>query len=267
MLFISFYRLEARWPLGNPCNPPLDWQRLLFASVYKTTIPSSRAPWEYLLLPIFHRNPAGHDWPGRKNWASNKPHAVIAHGAAMQRVPGSLRFLQKTCQEEGVPLYIIHDARVWGGNTHQTLPEALQDLRKDQSSKILYYKQCRVVVRFVEDGYWDKQKQKQSGKPRILDDEHDKRYVMPMKSSNENVKMIGVTLNATELQHKLVGHNVIVIRDGKDKEEKTQYTSGMVELSRKCVADVAEQEGLQEKESIPKTIDAVDSEENGSQPA
>lgn len=253
---------------GEPMQPSSRLQRLLFASVYKTTIPSSRAPWEYLLLPIFHRNPAGHDWPGRKqNWASNKPHAVIAHGAAMQRVPGSLRFLQKTCQEEGVPLYIIHDARVWGGNTHQTLPEALQDLRKTIKQTIVLqamqggssFRRGRLLGQAETEAKWQA---KDIGR----------RTRQAVRDANEKLKRERdhdwSHLNATELQHKLVGHSVIVVREGNDNMKKRQYTSGMVELSRKCVADVAEQEGLQEHETTPETTEpVVDSDKDGSQPA
>eukprot|EP00978_Attheya_sp_CCMP212_P007735 scaffold17977_cov33-Attheya_sp.AAC.1 len=45
------------------------------------------------------------------NRASHKPHVVIADGAAMQRVPGSLRFLTWSCREADVPLFIINDPR------------------------------------------------------------------------------------------------------------------------------------------------------------
>ena len=47
--------------------------------------------------------------PSRKklNRASNKPHAVIADGAALHRVPGSLRFLTKTCRDANVPPLLV----------------------------------------------------------------------------------------------------------------------------------------------------------------
>jgi hypothetical protein len=54
------------------------------------------------------------DW-WQSNWSfHHKPHAVIANGSAMQRVPQSLRLLQKACREHDVPLYVIHDPRKWG---------------------------------------------------------------------------------------------------------------------------------------------------------
>jgi len=164
------------------------------------------------------------------------------------------------------PLYIIHDARVWGGNTHQTLPEALQDLRKTVKQNIVLqamqggssFRRGRLLGQAETEAKWQA---KDIGR----------RTRQAVRDANEKLKRERENdwsqLNATELQHKLVGHNVIVIRNGKDKEEKTQYTVGMVELSRKCVADVTDQEqGLQEIESIPNTTDAVDSEETDSRP-
>ena len=56
----------------------------------------------------------------------NKPHAVIANGAILHRVPGAARLLQKTCKDNHVPLFVIRDPRVWGANTHDgSSPEEL----------------------------------------------------------------------------------------------------------------------------------------------
>mmetsp|Transcript_16501 Transcript_16501/g.35660 ORF Transcript_16501/g.35660 Transcript_16501/m.35660 type:complete len:642 (+) Transcript_16501:171-2096(+) len=71
------------------------------------------------------------------NRASNKPHAVICDGAAMQRVPGSLRYLTKICREAGIPLYILNDPRSWGSQTHSTLSDALVDMRKTISDNVI----------------------------------------------------------------------------------------------------------------------------------
>eukprot|EP00578_Thalassiosira_sp_NH16_P020139 CAMPEP_0181084202 /NCGR_PEP_ID=MMETSP1071-20121207/4571_1 /TAXON_ID=35127 /ORGANISM="Thalassiosira sp., Strain NH16" /LENGTH=652 /DNA_ID=CAMNT_0023165923 /DNA_START=161 /DNA_END=2119 /DNA_ORIENTATION=+ len=71
------------------------------------------------------------------NRASNKPHAVICDGAAMQRVPGSLRYLSKICREAGIPLYILNDPRSWGSQTHSTLSDAIADMRKTISDSVI----------------------------------------------------------------------------------------------------------------------------------
>jgi len=69
--------------------------------------------------------------------ASNKPHAVIADGEAMQRVPGSLRELVRCCRQSDVPLFVINDPRVWGSNTHSDLASATLALRKSIKDRIV----------------------------------------------------------------------------------------------------------------------------------
>ena len=119
---------------------------------YRTTIPSARPWWETWFIPPFllRTDPEGIDGGlqytdtknqsdsssshsiktiNNNNWASNKPHAVVANGATLHRVPNALRLLQKTCKDANVPLYVIRDPRKWGGNTHETLGDVLQDLR------------------------------------------------------------------------------------------------------------------------------------------
>jgi hypothetical protein len=61
---------------------------------------------------------------------NRKPHAVIAKGATLQRVPHLLRYLQKACRENGVPMFVLYDPRNWGGNTHSDLSDAMRDLRQ-----------------------------------------------------------------------------------------------------------------------------------------
>lgn len=82
-----------------------------------------------------------HHWKStpkvKPNRASNKPHAVICDGSAMQRVPGSLRYLTKICREAGIPLYVLNDPRTWGSQTHSTLSDALVDLKRAVSNNII----------------------------------------------------------------------------------------------------------------------------------
>ena len=105
---------EARWRLSgkvrfaDSMEPAPFWSRW-FGSVYRSS--SSR---QY-----------------------EKPHAVIANGLALQRVPQSLRLLQRVCKDNHVPLYVVNDPRTWGGNTHASLSDALIDLRKDVKRRII----------------------------------------------------------------------------------------------------------------------------------
>lgn len=75
--------------------------------------------------------------PNANNRASNKPHAVIADGAAMYSVPGSLLHLSRCCKEANVPLFIINDPRTWGHNTHSDIALASRDLRKTVKTNVV----------------------------------------------------------------------------------------------------------------------------------
>ena len=65
---------------------------------------------------------------------------MIVNGSAVQRVPGSLRFLTKVCRDADVPLYILNDPRSWGRLSpcsYSSLDEALADLRKTVTNNVI----------------------------------------------------------------------------------------------------------------------------------
>ena len=58
------------------------------------------------------------------NRASHKPHAVIANGILLQRERQALRWLQATCKQHDVPLFILLDPRhQWKNQQEQQQPE------------------------------------------------------------------------------------------------------------------------------------------------
>jgi len=69
--------------------------------------------------------------------ATTLSHAVICDGAAMQRVPGSLRYVTKICREAKIPLYILNDPRSWGSQTHATLSDAIVDMQKTVTDNVV----------------------------------------------------------------------------------------------------------------------------------
>jgi hypothetical protein len=79
-----------------PAKRLFPWTRS--TAYYRSTVPSCRPWWEHWLVPSFlwRSNPAGHDRAALPvtNWASNKPHAVVADGVALQQLPNALRTLQ-----------------------------------------------------------------------------------------------------------------------------------------------------------------------------
>ena len=140
-------RIHGRIPFGANVERCSWLSRKLFGTSYRTTVKKvSSSPLLWFVPSFFIGNqPGGRDGidgdygKNRRtiNRASSKPHAVIADGSAMQRVPGALRYLTKCCQEADVPLFIINDPRVWGGNTHQDLESAAKDMRKTLKARII----------------------------------------------------------------------------------------------------------------------------------
>ncbi|GAX19438.1 hypothetical protein FisN_19Hh009 [Fistulifera solaris] len=109
-------------------------------SSYRTTVNARKGAWSDLFSYV---DPAGMDGATcsqeeSSNWASEKPHAVIVNGSVLQqRLPKALRLLQQVCRENGVPLYVLHDPRRWGGNTHETLGDVLEDVRRTTKKRIV----------------------------------------------------------------------------------------------------------------------------------
>lgn len=235
-------RVQGRVPFGGTLSPSSSLIRLIFGNVYKPQVPSSRTFWEWFVPPVWHRDPAGIEGADQNNWASQKPHAVIADGAVMQRIPGSLRFLQKTCQESEVPLFIVNDPRVWGGNTHQDLNEALQDMRKTIKYNIVRdsmrgtgFAWGRLLGRLEAETTWQA---KDMGR----------RTREAVQEANRRLKREKVNnwskFSADQLREKLIEHKVI--KDSSENGRMTTYSNAMVQLAHHCVDT-----GLLEKEKTP----------------
>eukprot|EP00546_Thalassionema_frauenfeldii_P004729 CAMPEP_0178922678 /NCGR_PEP_ID=MMETSP0786-20121207/16293_1 /TAXON_ID=186022 /ORGANISM="Thalassionema frauenfeldii, Strain CCMP 1798" /LENGTH=410 /DNA_ID=CAMNT_0020597081 /DNA_START=314 /DNA_END=1546 /DNA_ORIENTATION=+ len=233
-------RVQGKVPFGSTLNPSSLLTRVMFGNVYKVQVPSNRAFWEWLLPPVWHRDPAGIEGADLNNWASQKPHAVIADGAAMQLIPGSLRFLQKTCQEAEVPLFIVNDPRVWGGNTHQDLREALQDMRKTIKYKIVKdsirgtgFEWGRLLGRAETEAKWQA---KDMGRRTREAVQGANRRLKREKAYNWS------DLSADQLRKKLVEHKVI--KDSSDNGKAPIYSNAMIQIAQYCVSA-----GLMEKEN------------------
>ena len=140
-------RIHGCVPFGANVERCSWLSRKLFGTCYRSPVGKVSSSPLLWFVPTFliGNKPGGYDGvdgdygKNRRtiNRASSKPHAVIADGSAMQRVPGALRYLTKCCQEADVPLFIINDPRVWGGNTHQDLESAAKDMRKTIKARIV----------------------------------------------------------------------------------------------------------------------------------
>jgi hypothetical protein len=188
----------------------------------------------------------------------------------MQRVPGSMRFLQKTCQEADVPLFIVNDPRVWGGNTHQDLNDALQDMRKtikynivQQSMRGSAFGRGRLLGQLETEAKWQAKDMGRRTRQAVKD--ASKR--LQLERANDWSK-----LDAEELQNKLVDHKVMEARKAKKEDkglaEVTSYTDSMVTLARQCVESLGlvavEEETkatVETQASAPSGADASDGNE------
>mmetsp|Transcript_11058 Transcript_11058/g.22711 ORF Transcript_11058/g.22711 Transcript_11058/m.22711 type:complete len:364 (+) Transcript_11058:306-1397(+) len=179
------------------------------------------------------------------NRASNKPHAVIADGSAMQRVPGSLRYLVKTCREANVPLYILNDPRSWGSNTHSTLSDAVADMRKTIPANIvrraLDLREGSAFERGRMVGRWEREMAWQAW------DAGRKTRETWRAAKEEWRREKGEDwseLRKEGMRKKLVERKVIVVAEGsgdgegkssRDDDEHMRYADGFLELCRDCI--------------------------------
>jgi hypothetical protein len=110
-------RISGQVRFGESLEPASWWNRTVRGHVFKRTVQRSWYLLDLVGLPVWRGSSDRLELEAHGTVASQKPHAVIADGAALQRVPHALRWLQKTCRDEGVPLFVVRDPRRWGANT------------------------------------------------------------------------------------------------------------------------------------------------------
>lgn len=139
-------RITGRVCYDSALEKSSTYERILFGRQYKTTIPAVHRIWDFFTPFSFAKcDPDGIDGRGTNNnskdqryvRACNKPHAVIANGAALQLVPSSFRLLQKECKNANVPLFIVHDPRHWGKNTQESFNDALMEVRSIVKNRLI----------------------------------------------------------------------------------------------------------------------------------
>jgi hypothetical protein len=252
-------RISGQVQYGAPLEAAGKWTRYFFGNTYQSTVPSSRSTWAWLSPFSSTSDPAGMDGLD-DTWASNKPHAVIANGAALQLVPNSLRLLQKECRDHNVPLYVVHDPRIWGGNTHDDLGDVLKELRKTVKSGIVAKSLQHAVGTAFQRGRWvgtleaDTKWQAKETIRKTKETVRKTKETIHKASDARKVKegMDWKRLDEIALEGKLARRGVIHKEKDKTKDETTvrTYTSGMIALAERCVAD--QQQGAKKsKETVP----------------
>lgn len=172
----------------------------------------------------------------------------------MQRVPGSMRFLQKTCQEADVPLFIVNDPRVWGGNTHQDLTEALKDMRKTIKYRIVQetmrgsaFARGRLLGQLETETKWQVKDMGRRTREALTEAN---RKLQQEKASDWS------SLDGDELQEKLARHRVVEFPKVKDEGASIAqyYSDGMVTLARRCVDSLMEETTAETTENSPTKV-------------
>lgn len=194
--------------------------RLTGDQVYRPSIRHSKRWYEHLLPFILCRDPAGVDGV-EGTWASNMPHAVVANGVALNRVPGSLLLLRKTCDDLDIPLYIIHDPRRWV-STNKDLNEAIRDLRQTVKANVISSASKGSGSAFSR-GYYLGQLEAETKQQ--------------IKEQYENIKANFTALNA-ELDHDWSRLSAKELEE-KLAEHKAIQMKGKTKIYAQCLIDLA----------------------------
>mmetsp|Transcript_15321 Transcript_15321/g.35505 ORF Transcript_15321/g.35505 Transcript_15321/m.35505 type:complete len:502 (-) Transcript_15321:722-2227(-) len=233
-------RINGHIKFDAPIERSPKYERVLYGNNYKSTVPVVYRLWD-LFIPysLARSDPNGVDGRNEtKMRACNKPHAVIANGAALQLVPSSLRLLQKLCKKADVPLFVVHDPRQWGGNTQESLQEALIAMRSTVKNRIISnalkqqgssaFTRGRVLGQIETEVKWQlKDKAKRMKELLGLGrDRHQKAEKEDWSAYNTNT-----------LEHKLIERKVIEIdSDGGDSNiEKVVCSPVVMEIARRCI--------------------------------
>ena len=238
-------RINGHIEFDAPVERSSRYERLLFGNNYKSTVPAVYRVWDLFMPFSFARSdPDGLDGRNQSNVrACNKPHAVIANGAALQLVPSSLRLLQKQCKKANIPLFVVHDPRQWGGNTQASLQEALIAMRFTVKNRIIgnaleqqgssAFTRGRVLGQIETEAKWQL-KDKTKRTKELLGLERGRR-LKPVEKEDWSLHDTGT------LENKLIERKVIrVEKNGGEYENENEskrkiYTSELIEIARACV--------------------------------
>jgi hypothetical protein len=248
-------RINGHIEFDAPVEKSPRYQRVLYGNNYKTTIPAVYKVWDLFMPFSFARSdPNGIDGRNQANVrACNKPHAVIANGAALQLVPSSLRLLQKYCKKADIPLFVVHDPRQWGGNTQASLQEALVVMRSTVKNRIIgnalkqqgssAFTRGRVLGQVETEAKWQlKDKAKRT------------RELLGIGGGRQRkAEKEDWSVHDTDtLENKLIERKVIRMENSgnDDNERRKVYSPEMTEISKECIKS-QEEKNDEHQDSYP----------------
>jgi hypothetical protein len=155
-------------------------------------------------------------------------------------------------------LYVIHDPRTWGGNTHDTMPEALEDLRRTVKRRIVTDCLQRAAGNAFSRGYMlgklETDLKWQSA------DAIGKTKELLRRVQDANVRRRDLDwsrLDAESLEAELQQHRVV--ERGGNSEDPTSVdlkcTPGMLVFLKRCLVTAATEATIMDKQSVRKTND------------
>jgi hypothetical protein len=146
--------------------------------------------------------------------------------------------LQKACRKANVPLFVIDDPRVWGGNTHSSLGEAFREMRATIKNRVIAqalkqhgssaFTRGRLLGQAETEAKWQVREKTQRAKDLITGDGRKRRKTSPTLQDWSR-------LDSNLLEKKLVERGVIAKKKDGDTESKRAYSAAMVEIARRCV--------------------------------
>lgn len=146
--------------------------------------------------------------------------------------------MQKACRKANVPLFVIDDPRVWGGNTHSSLGEAFREMRATIKNRVIAqalkqhgssaYTRGRLLGQAETEAKWQVKEKTQRAKDLITGDGRKRRKTSQTQKDWSR-------LDSNLLEKKLVERGVIAKKKDGDTESKRAYSAAMVEIARQCV--------------------------------
>lgn len=151
-----------------------------------------------------------------------------------------------------MPLFVVHDPRVWGGNTHETLSEALKDMRSTIKNRVISraleqqgstaFTRGRMLGQVETETKWLVKEQKRKSKE-MFNSLGGRRQ---RKSDSDWSQLDSIRLERRLVQRGVIKETTKSDGEGSSVIQKT-YTEALINLARRCVQDVEEQQ-MQEQE-------------------
>jgi hypothetical protein len=209
---------------------------------YKPTIAQRSSGWWW---PFRSRAVEHHDgWKDTENNPeANKPHAVIASGAALAHVPAAARLLHRFCQEFRVPLYVLDDPRRTASQRHPVDEGAddirlvLQDIHKRVKRTIVQNQLESSAGSSFQRGRWLGATETEA-QWRLREGARLTKAAIVRAQQQQQLKSVNWrNLSARELRSELLQHGVLIETGvgGADEDDGIGCTDAFRAIAKECL--------------------------------